>query len=122
MNLKMKHPPLTLEEAQALCAKSQHLVGRLLNPQIHAHGRIERVIVAPCIDRAQQKVFAETLMDNVAAPFETFTNETEYTVLVVGRPIRWVQQSVLFLDVRSYLRTLATRIKQRTARLIPVAA
>lgn len=122
MNLTMKHQPLTLEEAQTICIKSQHLVGLPLNPQIHAHGRIERVVVAPFTERAQQKRFAESLMNTGDALIETLTVAAGYTVLVVGRPLRWVHQSVLFLDVRSYQRMADAYIRHRALRRASVAA
>ena len=122
MNLTMKHQTLTLEEAQTICAKSQHLVGLPLNPQIHAHGRIERVVVAPFAERAQQARFAESLMNADDTLDETPTATVGYIVLVVGRPLRWVHQSVLFLDVRSYQRMADAYIRHRALRRASVAA
>jgi hypothetical protein len=122
MKLKINHPPLTLEQARVLCDKSQHLIGLPLNPQMHAHGRIEHVVVAPVADHAQQKQYVESLVNGGRMDIESYNPTVDYTVLVVGRPLRWVQQSILILDVRSYWRMMESRLKYRRGHRTPAVA
>jgi hypothetical protein len=117
----MNNQPLTLQEARALCKKSQRLVGRPLNPQMHAHGRIEHVVVAPICDRAGQKQFVESLVNGARIVAEAYDASVDFTVLVVGRPLRWVRESILFLDLRAYWRMMEAQSRSRRAQRVLAA-
>ena len=108
----MRPDALSLSEALLLCQETQYLVGSPMNPQLHAHGDIERVVVVP-YNAEKQRAYIESLPqrhEDILTPEQI---RDGFAVVAVAKPRRWLEQSVLFQDVRRYLAQVRIAMRDR---------
>jgi hypothetical protein len=102
MQLIQKHPPITKQQAQAICHEHQHFVGASFDPNIPGKGYITCITAAP-YDTARQWQFAQFYLDcNDAVKALRFYKGEYFVPLVMSIPVIR-KRSIVFQDLRAYL-------------------
>jgi hypothetical protein len=81
----MKETPLTLQEAEALCAEYQYVVGQPFCGEYRELGKVEAVVIAPA-GKLNKWIFMKYYQKfNNPQQALSFYNDNEFDVVLLGR-------------------------------------